>query len=106
MNPSVADLSRYAWQMLSGFRVNLELSLANMRWEDMEPFLGSTRSLTVLDLANGRLRPQYLLLRASGHWVCGIDLANRPGKGWRELGLSRSAPSIPVEARIAGYESC
>jgi len=82
MNPSVADLCRYAWQMLNGFRVNLELSLANMRRQDIEPFLGSTRSLTVLDLANGRLRPQYLLLKASGHRVCGIDLVNRPGKGW------------------------
>jgi SAM-dependent methyltransferase len=82
MNPSVTDLYRYAWQMLSGFRANLELSLANARWKDTEPFLDSTRSLTVLDLANGRLRPQFLLLRASDHRVWGIDLVNRPGKDW------------------------
>jgi SAM-dependent methyltransferase len=90
MNPSVVDLCRYAWQMLNGFRVNLELSLANMRRQDIEPFLGSTRSLTVLDLANGRLRPQYLLLKASGHRVFGIDLVNRRGKGWLDWAYRRA----------------
>jgi SAM-dependent methyltransferase len=85
MNPSAADLCRYAWQMLNGFRVNLELSLANMRRQDMEPYLGSSRCLRVLDLANGRLRPQYLLLSASGHRAYGIDLANRPERGWLDL---------------------
>lgn len=69
--------------MLNGFRVNLELSLATMRQQDLEPFLGSNRRLRVLDLANGWLRPQYLLLRKSGHRVTGIDLVNRPQKGWR-----------------------
>jgi SAM-dependent methyltransferase len=36
----------------------------------------------VLDLANGRLRPQYMLLKAAGHQVYGLDLANGAQSGW------------------------
>jgi len=81
----ITDAFRYIWQMLSGFRVSHERALANLRQKDVEPFLGSSQSLRVLDLANGQLRPQYAILKAIGHKVYGIDLVNRPPKKWRDF---------------------
>jgi SAM-dependent methyltransferase len=41
-------------------------------------------SLRVLDLANGRLRPQYYILQTHGYRVCGIDVLNQAKHGWRD----------------------
>jgi len=38
-----------------------------------------SRPVVILDLANGRLRPQYTLLKRAGHRVVGVDLVNRTG---------------------------
>lgn len=59
--------------------------MANLRQKDIEPFLGPSQSLRVLDLANGQLRPQYTILKAIGHKVYGIDLVNRRSKKWMDL---------------------
>ena len=47
-----------------------------MRLQDIASYLDVNGSLRVLDLANGRLRPQYILLKAADYQVYGIDLAN------------------------------
>lgn len=76
--PQIADYPRYAFQLLRGDRTQGERSAVEARWRDVGPYLDITRPLRVLDLGNGRLRPQYTLLRAAGHQVYGVDLVNRP----------------------------
>jgi ubiquinone/menaquinone biosynthesis C-methylase UbiE len=78
MSQYATDYLRYAWQVLNGFRAGHEKALAAIRDRDIAPYLDTSRPLWVLDLANGRLRPQYTLFKAAGHHVYGIDLANRP----------------------------
>jgi len=79
------DYVQFAWQLLSGVRSNAERAMAEKRQADIAPYLGRTSPLRVLDLANGRLRPQYTLLRAAGHRVYGIDLINGSLQGWEDL---------------------
>lgn len=82
MSAYFSDYPRYAWQMMTGFRVNHERQLANLRQRDLAPYLDLSRPLEVLDLANGRLRPQFAILSGAGHHVYGVDLANRPTPSW------------------------
>lgn len=77
MSPYLRDYPRYVWQLLNGFRVDHEQTFANMRHQDIAPYLNGTHSLQMLDLGNGRLRPQYTILKAAGHRIYGIDLVNR-----------------------------
>jgi SAM-dependent methyltransferase len=86
MNSRIAEYPRYAWQVLNGSRSNHERMLANIREQDIAPYTNGEHPLRVLDLANGRLRPQYTLLKAAGHHVYGIDLANRPQLSLVEVG--------------------
>jgi SAM-dependent methyltransferase len=76
---SVRDYARYSWQMLNGFRANSEVEIADRRRRDIEPYIDTSKPLRILDLANGRLRPQYTLLTSEGHHVYGIDQVNRRG---------------------------
>jgi SAM-dependent methyltransferase len=85
MRSYITDYPRYAWQLLNGFRVNHERAFANARQQDVAPYLTKDRSLRVLDLANGRLRPQYTLLKAAGYQVYGIDWVNRPRSSWIDI---------------------
>jgi SAM-dependent methyltransferase len=85
MSPQIKDYTHFAEQLLSGVRSNGERAVAEKRQADIAPYVGRTASLRVLDLANGRLRPQYTLLRAAGHRVYGIDLINGSLQGWEEL---------------------
>lgn len=78
MSNHPTDYLRYTWQMLDGQRVRGEQGLARIRERDISPYVTGKARLRVLDLANGRLRPQYIILNAEGHQVYGIDLANRP----------------------------
>jgi SAM-dependent methyltransferase len=91
MSAYITDYLRYAWQLLTGFRSNGEREMAARRQRDLAPYLNGSQPLRVLDLANGRLRPQYILLKAAGHQVYGIDLINRPPSGWVDVayGLAR-----------------
>jgi SAM-dependent methyltransferase len=79
------DFPRYFWQLLNGFRVAHERRLADLRKHDITPWLDLRQPRVVLDLANGRLRPQFAILRAAGHRVCGIDLINRPHKNLTDI---------------------
>jgi SAM-dependent methyltransferase len=78
MNPYLTAYPRYLWQLLNGFRASHEAALAQIRDQDLIQYTGEDRRLRILDVANGRLRPQYAILRAHGHQVYGIDLVNRP----------------------------
>ena len=78
MSQYIADYPRYIWQMVNGFRGEHERSFATKRNEDINSYINRANRLRILDVANGRLRPQYALLKAEGHEVYGIDLANRP----------------------------
>lgn len=79
MAPSFLEYPIYLWQLLSGFRNKHESMFAMHRDRDVGNLLGQSSWLRILDLGNGRLRPQYTLLKAAGKKVYGIDLANRPG---------------------------
>jgi SAM-dependent methyltransferase len=70
----------FGCQLLDGSRKNHERHLAEIRQSDIAPYLDENPSLRVLDLANGYLRPQYILLKGVGKRVYGIDLVNRPGR--------------------------
>jgi len=83
--PFIKDYVRYSWQLLNGFRVRHEREFARMRAEDVAAYIPIDRPLRILDLANGRLRPQYTILRAAGHQVVGIDLVNRPRRTWVDI---------------------
>lgn len=85
MGPYLRDYPRYAWQLLNGFRVNHERAFANMRRQDIAPYLNGTHPLQMLDLGNGRLRPQYMILKAAGHKTYGIDLVNRSQMSFAEI---------------------
>jgi hypothetical protein len=78
MSPKFKDYYISFSQLLTGERVAFESRAAAQRSQDIEPYLPQSSPLRVLDLANGRLQPQYLLLKAAGHQVFGIDLVNHP----------------------------
>ena len=78
MKTPAKDYLCYAWQMFNGFRTNGETQIAAEREQDIMPYLDNRSAVRVLDLGNGSLRPQYILLKAAGYWAYGIDLVNRP----------------------------
>jgi len=84
MTPLISDYPWYLWQLLNGFRAKHERSIARLREHDLSLQPLGKPSLRILDLANGRLRPQYYILRADGYSVHGIDLANYPARDWRD----------------------
>jgi SAM-dependent methyltransferase len=84
MDQAFKDHLRYAWQVLSGSRAAHEQAIAQERSRDIALQLDADRQLRVLDLANGRLRPQCLLLQVAGHQVYGVDLVNRPNLYWTD----------------------
>ena len=51
---------------------------------DLAPYITETNPIAVLDLANGRLRPQYAILRAQGYRVFGIDVVNNREGSWQD----------------------
>ena len=75
---ALLDYARYVGQMLSGFRARHEQQMASWRERDVALSLDLAQPQRALDLANGRLRPQYSLLRGAGQRVIGIDLVNHP----------------------------
>lgn len=72
------EYPRYAAQLLRGQRTDGERDLAARRERDIAPYLSAHQPLRILDVANGRLRPQYTILKQAGHQVYGIDYVNRP----------------------------
>lgn len=75
---SIIERLQFGWQLVNGTRGKHERWLFEIRQKDITPYLDGRTPIRILDLANGRLRPQYTLLRAAGHNVYGIDLVNRP----------------------------
>ncbi len=85
MKPHISELPTFAWQLVNGQRTHIEQSLAQLREQDIAPYLNTTKPLRVMDLANGRLRPQYALLRGGGHDIYGIDYVNRAPRSLTDL---------------------
>jgi SAM-dependent methyltransferase len=86
MSPTINDYFISLKRLLNGHITRKESRAAQRRDSDVIDFINLKSSLKVLDLANGRLRPQYYLLKAAGHEVTGIDLINGSGSGWVDLG--------------------
>jgi SAM-dependent methyltransferase len=85
MAPSLFEYPIYLWQLLNGVRATYEALFAKLRGEDTRDYLSHVKSPEILDLGNGRLRPQFTILKRSGYRVYGIDLANRPKKCTKNL---------------------
>lgn len=103
MAPSLKDYGVSFLQLVGGVRTRDERRLADECRRAVAPYLDLTRPLRVLDLANGRLRPQYLLLEAEGRQVVGVDLVNRPSSGWVDRGyrVARWLYSRHIRSRSA-----
>ncbi|GAB4112294.1 MAG: hypothetical protein OHK0050_13350 [Roseiflexaceae bacterium] len=86
--PQLTDYPRFAWQLLSGWRSEGERRQFLRLQQDVAPYLDMSQPRAILDLANGRLRPQYTLMRAAGHRVVGVDFANRPTRSPINLAYS------------------
>ena len=86
MKPHFRDYMISLWQLFSGFRTHGEERIRDEGRRDITPYLEISPSLRVLDLANGRLWPQYLLLKTEFRHVYGIDLMNRPKRTWTDRG--------------------
>lgn len=110
--PYAIDYVRYGWHLLSGFRAHHELDMAEQRDRDLAPMLDQGRPLRILDLANGRLRPQYMILKARGHEVYGIDMINRPQRsrlntGYQVVrGMYAGRLRLPHEATVGRTLAC
>ncbi len=83
--PSIRDYASFGWQLLSGRRSREERDVSHKRDADFTQYLGSKRPLRILELGNGRLRGQYMLLKADGHQVYGVDLMNRKGDAFASM---------------------
>ena len=75
---SLQDYWTAIFQLLNGDRLRGELELDVRLRLDLVDIFNFSLPLRILDLANGRLRPQYMILRAKGQHVFGVDLANNP----------------------------
>jgi SAM-dependent methyltransferase len=76
MEPKTKDYLITLLQLLNGQRYFREVSIAKRRELDLSPYININSRLKILDLANGRLRPQYYLLQSKGYEVFGIDIVN------------------------------
>lgn len=84
MIDKIQDHIRFGWQLYTGARAKHEAWIADLRRSDLARCLREENSHTVLDLANGQLRPQYRILRTQGQRVYGLDMVNSPKRNWRE----------------------
>lgn len=80
-----SDYFRWFFVLLSGQRTATELRTAAKREEDVKNYINVEQSLDVLDVGNGRLRPQHSILAAQGHNVVGVDLVNGEGFSLKNL---------------------
>lgn len=100
MSPLLTDYPRYAWQLVAGIRAGMEAGLVSQRARDLAPWRDLAQPLDILDVGNGSLRPQYALLRGAGHRVTGIDLVNRPGRGWRRDAYRLMRRMVAAQLRL------
>ena len=78
----ISQYALFARLLLGGSLAASERRLHEARWGDLER-CGLSRQdagLRFLDLGNGSMRPQFMLLRREGFEVTGVDLVN--GHGW------------------------
>jgi len=85
MSVKSLDYIRYIYQMVSGQRSDDEREVADRRSAEIASVVSRDQHLRILDLANGRLRPQYTILKAAGANIVGIDLVNHPSRSATDL---------------------
>lgn len=71
----------FGWQLISGHRLRHEKYLAQLRHSDLAAHIAWERPQRILDLANGSLQPQTMILSRQGHRVVGIDIVNGQKSG-------------------------
>lgn len=86
MTNQLTDLIRFGWQMHSGYRYRHEMMIADLRLKDINPYIQDVSSFRILDLANGQLQPQSLILHSLGQETFGIDFIDCRQSGLRSLG--------------------
>jgi SAM-dependent methyltransferase len=99
------DYLRYFLQLLSGFRSRGERQVTRRIEREVTAYLDESPPWKILDLANGRLRPQYTLLRAAGHDMYGIDLINRPAASWEDWAYKMARRLFVWRAGVNGRYS-
>jgi hypothetical protein len=94
-------------QLANGDRLESELALDRERLCDIREITALCNQLRILDLANGRLRPQYTILHTQGYRVFGVDLANNPNCDVFDLGyrLARRLYAIRLHGPGDKFES-
>ena len=85
LSSRLRDYWIFLLDLLTGSRLEAEQIASNQREERLSVYMDFTRPLRILDLANGRLRPQYEILVRQGHCVVGLDMANRRRGDWTDL---------------------
>ena len=76
--PSFADYLVFINDLISSRRSSSEYRCSQTRQAEVSKYLDTSKSLRILDIANGNLRPQYEILKRQGHRVVGIDYVNYP----------------------------
>ncbi len=74
-------------QLIDGSRLDGEQTLYQERKRDTRDIFGISHQLRILNLANGRLRPQYMILHIHGFRIFGVPVdewLRVPHKGWAE----------------------
>lgn len=99
--PQLRDYPRYAYQILTGVRARMEHEATRQRCNDLAPYLPDQRALTILDIGNGRLRPQYAILRNAGHRVVGVDFVNGPNRTWQDYSYAAIRRMYTAHLRLA-----
>lgn len=94
----------YGLQLITGWRGRHERWIAQLRDADITPALENIDLRTILDLANGRLRPQYKLLRDRGYRVYGIDRVNRPALTWDDYAYKIARRIYQRGLQISGLQ--
>ena len=72
----------FAYEILSGKRTRSEAGVLKRRQDELLPYIDLGSPAIILDLANGRLRPQSYLLAKQGHLVVGLDYVNDTKKSF------------------------
>jgi SAM-dependent methyltransferase len=75
LNYKISDLTIFFFDLLTGKRQASEITGALNRESDCKEYI-KYENLDILDLGNGRLRPQFEILRKSNHNVWGVDHTN------------------------------
>ena len=101
-----SDYLTSIFQLLSGHRTANEERISEDRFREISPFIKLMNTTRILDLANGRLRPQYTLINTKGYQAFGLDIANNKDDYFQSQGyrLARWIYKSHIGDRISSEE--